>query len=192
MATMHRTRRVAIAAFATAALAIGLAACTSSNEPKAEPTETPVASATPTASPTPEPTTPAAALATCDTVLTEAGYADLAGSNLSARDFTAQSWDYPLLHTMANDGVVCLWGNSGDVMVVLGQLAMDQTTWDTTRAQLEAEGYVAQDATVAGFMDGPDATDDDSYPGRGFVHRDGILYYSSYSDFLHFVGAFQS
>ncbi|RXZ71429.1 hypothetical protein [Agromyces albus] len=189
---MHRPRRVAMAAIATAVLAIGISACSSSNEPEAVPTETAVASATPTASPTPEPTTPAAALATCDTVLTDAGYADLESSNLSARDFTAQSWDYPLLHTMANDGVVCLWGNSGDVMVVLGQLAMDQATWDTTRAQLEAEGYVAQDATVAGFMDGPEATNDDNYPGRGFVHREGILYYSSYAEFFTFVRAFQS
>lgn len=40
-------------------------------------------------------------------------------------------------------------------------------------------------------MDGPDVPDE-SYPSRGFVYRDGILYYTSYPDFLTFVAAFQS
>ncbi len=73
----------------------------------------------------------------------------------------------------------------------VGQLAMDESTWSATRAQLEAEGYVQQDDTIVGFMDGPDV-EDESYPSRGFVYRDGILYYVSYPAFLPFLQAFQS
>ncbi|MFD4421922.1 hypothetical protein ACFWN7_10515 [Agromyces sp. NPDC058484] len=194
---MTRRERAA-AAICAGMLALGLAGCTGAGAtPMAEADpSTPAATQGPSATPTPTPTPPsptpvAAEPASCDTVLTEAGYADLAGSNLSARDFTPQSWDYPLLHTMSAEGVVCLWGNSGDVMVVLGQLPMEAAAWESTRAQLAAEGYVQRDDLAAEFMDGPDLPDA-SYPGRGFVYRDGILYYVSYSDFLTFVAAFAS
>ncbi|PWC04217.1 hypothetical protein DCE94_08660 [Agromyces badenianii] len=124
-------------------------------------------------------------------MLSQAGYDDLAADNLTSRDFTVQSWDYPLLAAFAADGVVCKWAGGGDVFVVVGQLAMDEAMWETTRADLEASDYQLNDSYgVEGFVDGPDS-EDESYPARGFVWRDGILYYVSYPGILEFIPAFQ-
>jgi hypothetical protein len=115
---MTRRDRVATAICA-GVLAIGLAGCTGvGGTPAAEPDPSPTAAtATPSATPAPVTPTPVAAEpASCDSVLSDAGYADLAGWSLFAREFAPQSWDYPLLHTMSSDGVVCLWGNSPDFL----------------------------------------------------------------------------
>lgn len=190
---MQRSRHNSvIAGFGAALLAVGLAGCTAWNglapaTTAATTTATPAPSAEAT---TPPPTAPVA-LADCDTMLTEDGYADLAASNLTEMDFTLGSWHYPLVHTMAADGVLCHWGRpASDSGVEVGQLAMDEATWETTRAQLEAEGYVADDATIPGFIDGPDVPDE-SFPHRGFVYRDGVLYYVSYVEFAGFLPAVQ-
>jgi hypothetical protein len=88
--------------------------------------------------------------------------------------------------------VVCKWGGGGDVIVVVGQLAMDEQTWQAARAELEASGYVPDDSYgIEGFLNGPDGYDE-SYPVRGFAWRDGILYYASYPGILESVPAFQS
>ena len=186
---MRRYGRVATAVLGAVLVAGALTGCIPSSAPTPAPaaSETPDAEPTPEATPTPEPT----ALADCDTVLTAEGYADLAGSNLVLKEFRAGSWDYFLVHTTAAEGVVCHWGGGGDVIVDVGQLAMDEATWETTRVQLEAEGYVQDDTVVVGFMDGPDVADE-NYPHRGFAYRDGVLYYVSYMDFLPFLQAFQS
>ena len=131
-------------------------------------------------------------MAGCDTVLTQEGYDDLASSNLSPAEFTFEvDWDYPLLEEMAATGVVCKWANTGDVMVVVGQLAMDEQEWESTRAELEATRFVPDDSHgIPGFLNGRDGTTE-SYLNRGFAWRNGILYYASYPGILEFVPAFQ-
>jgi hypothetical protein len=122
-------------------------------------------------------------------MLTPAALEDLASSRLVPRDFTPQSWDYPLLSTIYTDGLVCMWGNQGDVRQVMGQMAMEAGAWEATRNQLIDEGFVQEDDVVAGFMNGPDSSDD-SYPARGFAYRDGTLYYTSYSKFFTSFASF--
>ena len=178
------------AGLGTTLLLIALTACTA---PSAQaPTET-AAAPTTEATSAPQPSTePEAELADCATVLDGAGIADLAADNLKPFDFQFQSWDYPLLAEISDNGVVCKWAGGGDVYVVVGQLAMDDATWDATRADLEAAGYQQDDSYgIDGFIDGPDG-EDESYPTRGFAWRGGILYYASYPGILEFVPAFQS
>lgn len=182
------------------ALALGLVGCApdsvasqpGTNTPV--PVATPAASATPTATPAPapEPTNqpvPGAELAACDGVLTQEGYDDLAADNLVLRDVSVQSWDYLLVADIEADGILCTWGGGGDVLVQLGQLAMDESTWNSTRATLEAEGYVRDDSEIAGYLDGPD-DNEPNYTKRGVAWREGILYYASYPGILEFVPAF--
>jgi hypothetical protein len=182
----------AVVAGAALCVAVGMSGCSPATEfappPSASSTSEPTTPAT-----TPTPSTPAVAEpASCDAVLNEAGHEDLAADNLTPRDFTIQSWDYPLLATFETDGVVCKWAGGGDVYVVLGQLPMGEAAWKSTRAGLEAEGYAAnEEYGVDGFLDGPDSHDE-SYPSRGFVWHDGILYYVSYPGIIEFVSAFQS
>ena len=100
-------------------------------------------------------------------------------------------WDYPLLEDMVADGEVCQWANGGDVSVVVGQLAMDEHEWESTRAELEATGFGLDESHgIPGFLNGRDGTTQ-SYLNRGFAWRDGILYYASYPGILEFVPAFQ-
>lgn len=192
MASLHRSVSTGIG---TVVLLLALTGCTATSEPvttesAAAPTTTETTTeATPTPDPSAEPST---RLADCGTVLDEAGNADLAEDNLKPFEYQYQSWDYPLLADFVADGVVCQWAGGGDVFVVVGQLAMDEATWDATRADLEAAGYRQDDSFgIEGFVDGPDSPDE-SYPTRGFVWRDGILYYVSYPGILEFVPAFQS
>lgn len=190
MASLHRSVSTGIG---TAVLLLALTGCTAPSEPLA--TESAAAPTTTEATPTPTPepsAEPSTRLADCGTVLDEAGNADLAEDNLKPFEYQYQSWDYPLLADFVADGVVCQWAGGGDVFVVVGQLAMDEATWDATRADLEATGYRQDDSFgIEGFVDGPDSPDE-SYPARGFVWRDGILYYVSYPGILEFVPAFQS
>jgi hypothetical protein len=189
MERMLRRPSVALAGLGSLVLVVLIAAgCTPVPSPDetgtgASPSPTPSASAS---------EAPEAELAGCDTVLTQAGNDDLASSNLSLVEYRYEmDWDYPLLEDMATDGLVCKWGGSGDVLVVVGQLAMDEQEWESTRTELEATGYVPDDSHgIPGFINGHDGTSG-SYLNRGFAWRDGILYYASYPGILEFVPAFQ-
>lgn len=189
MTAMQKTVRAVTTALVVV-FGFGLAGCVSPAAPTPSPS-----SQTTTAAPTPIPTPSAPQLAepsSCDAVLTQAGFDDLASGNLALREFSLQSWDYPLLGAIASDGIVCKWAGGGDVYVILGQLPMDESSWNTTQEGLEAEGYVESDNLgISGFLDGPDGSDE-SYPVRGFAWRDGILYYASYPGILEFVPAFEN
>ena len=179
-------RRPSVAFGALVFVALIAAGCT----PAPDPVE-PGTDATHSSTPSPTPSQASTAeLAGCDTVLTQAGYDDLA--NLSPSEFTFEpDWDYPLLDVMADTGVVCQWSNLGDVRVVVGQLAMDEQEWESTRADLEANRFVPDDSHgIPGFLNGRDGTSAE-YTNRGFAWRDGILYYASYPGILQFVPAFQ-
>jgi hypothetical protein len=182
----------AVVVAAALSVAVVLSGCSQATE-SASPPSTSATSEPTTPATTPTPSTPAVAEpASCDAVLNQAGHEDLATDNLTPTDFTVQSWDYPLLASFESDGVICKWAGGGDVYVVLGQLPMDEATWDSTRTGLEAEGYVPnEEFGVEGFLDGPDEHDA-SYPSRGFVWHDGILYYVSYPGIVEFISAFQS
>lgn len=186
---MRLSARSVIVGIGTTTLAFALIGCTSQPGPAVtESTAPPSNAVTPTSEAS---TAPVVELAGCDTVLDDAGNADLAATNLTPVDFQFQNWDYPLLSDFVTEGVVCKWAGGGDVSVVVGRLAMDEATWETTRAELEAAGYQQDNAGgVDGFTNGPDG-EDESYPSRGFAWRDGILYYASYPGILEFIPAFQ-
>lgn len=189
------TRAATILAWGAAGL-LALAACAPA-EPSAAPTSAPTtttatptvsetASASPAASPTASPVATAdpAALTTCDQLLTPEEQTSIADDGLAlAPDATAFDFDYPIVQEIADAGVLCRWTGGGDVSVVIGQLAVADDQWPDRRAGLVAEGFVADDGAWPGFLDGPDGTDD-SYPGRGVVQSDGVLYYVSYPGIL--------
>ncbi len=189
MYDMQRTLPAAFAGLGALVLIVLSAAGCAPVENPPKPGATPTTSSTPSPSPSQIPTVQPAG---CDTVLTQAGFEDLASGNLAPIEFEIQSWDYPLLQEMVTPGVICKWAGGGDVFVVVGQLPMDEQTWESTRTGLEADGYVLNDNYgVPGFIDGPDGSDE-SYPSRGFAWRNGILYYVSYPGILEFVPAFQT
>lgn len=188
MKHMHRTLSTALAGLGALVVVVLSAAGCASIADTAQPSATPTTSSTPSPSPSQIPTVE---LAGCDTLLTKAGLDDLAAHNLRPMEVELQNWDYPLVQEMFTNGVVCKWSTQGDVYVVVGQVAMDEQTWESTRTKLEADGYVLNESYgVPGFVDGPDG-DDESYTARGFAWRDGILYYGSDPGILEFVPAFQ-
>ncbi|QHC65760.1 hypothetical protein GSU68_03615 [Rathayibacter sp. VKM Ac-2759] len=174
-------------ALGATAVALALAGCTAAapaTTPTATAAATAPATATPTADDAPLPTATAAALTVCDQLLTQEEVASLTDDGLTlAAEATAFDFDYPIVQEIAADGVLCRWTGQGDVSVVVGQLAVDDDEWTERQTALLAEGFVADDASAAGFLNGPDGTDD-SYPGRGVVHDDDVLYYVSYPGIL--------
>lgn len=176
-----------------AAGALALAGCSpAAPEPSPTPTATAApapsatASATPSVTPsaTPETTPEAASLTACDQLLTAEEEASLDADGLALQPAsTAFDFDYPIVEEIASGGLLCRWTGQGDVSVVIGQLAVADDQWPDRRDGLLAEGYVADDGSYPGFVNGPDGVDDD-YPGRGVVHADGILYYVSYPGIL--------
>lgn len=152
---------------------------------------TPSAPASEAAEPTPTPTpsaTPAAS-ATCDTVLTDAEYASLATDGLAlAADTSALG---SAMQAMIDDGgLPCVWAKpEGDVRVWFAQVALDAPGWETKHAELIAAGYTEGDAPFAGTLTAPQNYDPNYHPA--LYHRDGVLYFASYANFLGSVLALQ-
>ncbi|PPG49295.1 hypothetical protein C5C24_13315 [Rathayibacter sp. AY2B3] len=190
------TTRGAGALLACTAGLLALSGCTGSGGEGTGPTTAPplvssaptTSSAVPTASAgsaTPRPTaTPATALLPCEDLLTAEEESSLAEDGLAlAPEATAYDVDYPVVQEIAEDGVLCRWTGQGDVSVVVGQLAVPDAEWPERSDALLADGFTADDAAVPGYLDGPDGPDE-SYPGLGVLHRDGVLYYASYSGII--------
>lgn len=127
---------------------------------------------------------------TCDSLLTDGALASLAQANLRPRPFEPRSWDYDVLGTIDRTGIVCTWRNSGDVMLVVGKAPLDPAAWTTTRTSLLADGFVPEQLGTVEFFNGPDG-DDESYPVRGVIYDDGVLFYlsdgGSYTDLAAFA-----
>lgn len=184
------------------------ATTTATGAPAATPTAT-AAAATPTATaaaatptaeaPTGEPAAPAAeapaagapapavpvagGLTPCPELLTAAELADLESEGLRLNPEPATYFDYPIVEEIQQAGLLCRWTGQGDVYVVVGQLALSDEQWPTAREGFLSEGFIVDDASAPGFLNGPDV-EDESYPGRGVLHSDGVLYYVSYPGIL--------
>ncbi|PTL71646.1 hypothetical protein C1I63_01475 [Rathayibacter caricis DSM 15933] len=181
------------------------ATTTATRAPAATPTAT-AAAATPTAeSPTGETAAPAAeapaaeapaaeapaapaapvagGLTPCPELLIAAELADLESEGLRLNPEPATYFDYPIVEEMQQAGLLCRWTGQGDVYVVVGQLALSDEQWPTAREGFLSEGFTVDDASAPGFLNGPDV-EDESYPGRGVLHSDGVLYYVSYPGIL--------
>jgi hypothetical protein len=137
---------------------VALAGCATpapSAEPTAPDASTP-ASATPAAEPpTSEP--PAEPTATtCETVLTEAGYADLAADGLEPVE-VGRSTFYPIADDLIAAGALwCTWGRpSSDSLVTVVQLSNLDVAASEWPAELAAEGYVETGDPVEGAYTGP-------------------------------------
>ena len=122
-------------------------------------------------------------LTPCPELLTAAELADLESDGLRLNPEPATYFDYPIVEEMQQAGLLCRWTGQGDVHVVVGQLALGDEQWPTAREGFLAEGFTVDDASAPGFLNGPDV-EDESYPGRGVLHSDGVLYYVSYPGIL--------
>jgi hypothetical protein len=188
---MQRSRRITSGLLAIAVTALVLSACSATPDVTPTPTAT-AESPAPTKTPvflgpgTPVPT--AAAALTCDTALDQGAYDDFAGSNLVQREFT-KWWGSDLQFMLDDGGLVCLWGNEGDVMVVFGQLAVADAEWETLKASLLDAGYTVDNTTFNGYLNEPDT--DPNYVDGGFLHHNGQLYYASYPGVLQWVPGLQ-
>ncbi|WKK70591.1 hypothetical protein Q0F99_12085 [Rathayibacter oskolensis] len=92
----------------------------------------------------------------CEQLLTPEEVASLTEDGLTlAAEATAFDFDYPIVQEIAADGVLCRWTGQGDVSVVVGQLAVDDDEWTERQTTLLAEGFVADDASAAGFPQRP-------------------------------------
>ncbi|TFD41978.1 hypothetical protein E3T33_13095 [Cryobacterium sp. TMT1-2-1] len=146
------------------------------------------ATSIPPATPTSSPATPAAS-ATCDTVLADAEYASLAtdGMDLAADTSALGSAMQAMIDA---GGLACVWEKSeGDVRVWFAQVDLDAPGWDAKRAELLAAGYTEGDAPFTGTLTAPKDYDPNYTPA--LYHRDGVLYFVSYPEFLGSVLALQ-
>lgn len=170
--------------------AVGLTGCgTGTPAPSSSATVTPTT--TPTAAQTPEPTTTDVAFdTTCDTILTDAAYAKLAEDHLVAKPFT--TWNVDLGFVQDGGGIVCKWGNQGDIMAISAQMPMTEAAWAEKQASLVADGFTITNDPVDGFTQQPDLGNDDSYVTGGFAWRDGSLYFTSASRLITDFPAFAS
>lgn len=167
-----------------AAIALVLVGCSSAPAPSA----TPTSSITPTTTSTPEVTeTPVAA--TCETILTDVGYADLEADGLVLNpdifvlDDTMQS-------LIDDGGLACYWTRGGgDIRVWFAQSAQTETEWAAKEQTLISQGWTVTDTPIDGVIQAPNENDDDYTPAM--VYRDGTAYYASYSDFFPTLKAFQ-
>ena len=157
--------------------------------PSATPDKTPTS--TPTVQPTAEPTADTASPAidpTCETVLTEPAYADLAGYAYTLRTELPSGPDPIMASLLDQGGLSCYWVSpGGDVVAWFGQAATDPGEWSELRLGLLAEGYTESDDPVPGTLQGPRSGDD--YPT--VVNAAGVTYYVSESSFLASVAALQ-
>ncbi|WP_230673319.1 hypothetical protein [Rathayibacter sp. Leaf248] len=186
-ATTTATRAPAATPTATAAAATPTAQ-SPTGETAAPAAETPAAKApaaeAPAAEAPPAPAAPVAGgLTPCPELLTAAELADLESEGLRLNPEPATYFDYPIVEEMQQAGLLCRWTGQGDVYVVVGQLALSDEQWPTAREGFLSEGFTADDASAPGFLNGPDV-EDESYPGRGVLHSDGVLYYVSYPGIL--------
>jgi hypothetical protein len=183
-ATTTATRAPAATPTATAAAATPTAE-SPTGETAAPAAETPAAEAPVAEAPAAEaPSAPVAGgLTPCPELLTAAELADLESEGLRLNPEPATYFDYPIVEEMQQAGLLCRWTGQGDVYVVVGQLALSDEQWPTAREGFLSEGFTADDASAPGFLNGPDV-EDESYPGRGVLHSDGVLYYVSYPGIL--------
>ncbi|MCJ1696708.1 hypothetical protein MT349_13070 [Rathayibacter caricis] len=183
-ATTSATRAPAATPTATAAAATPTAE-SPTGETAAPAAETPAAEAPAAEAPAAEaPSVPVAGgLTPCPELLTAAELADLESEGLRLNPEPATYFDYPIVEEMQQAGLLCRWTGQGDVYVVVGQLALSDEQWPTAREGFLSEGFTVDDASAPGFLNGPDV-EDESYPGRGVLHSDGVLYYVSYPGIL--------
>lgn len=183
-ATTTATRAPAATPTATAAAATPTAE-SPTGETAAPAAETPAAEAPAAEAPAAEaPSAPVAGgLTPCPELLTAAELADLESEGLRLNPEPATYFDYPIVEEMQQAGLLCRWTGQGDVYVVVGQLALSDEQWPTAREGFLSEGFTVDDASAPGFLNGPDV-EDESYPGRGVLHSDGVLYYVSYPGIL--------
>ncbi len=95
------------------------------------------------------------------------------------------------MQAMIDDGgLACVWQKSeGDVRVWFAQVDLDAPGWDAKRAELLTAGYTEGDAPFTGTLTAPKDYDPNYTPA--LYHRDGVLYFASYPEFLGSVLALQ-
>lgn len=137
------------------------------------------------------------ALTSCGEIMPKEVAADVLGPGgrlvqLQAEELDAVS---PLVDTMVTDGIACGGSVNGAVLldgaVMIGQLAINQEEWNAIQTAFAADGHVAIDDIVAGWVYVSKSTDDPTL-GSGFVWRDGVLYYMMNPMMLALVPAFAS
>jgi hypothetical protein len=141
---------------ATAALAVTLlTGCTAAPPSSASSATTTGATPAPTATTaTPEPTAVPSA-ATCDTVLSAAGYQKIAGDGLEPLA-SPQVFDELAIRIVAAGGIACAWGRPNtDLVLTVVQVGVapgQEATWSQA---IDESGYVLTDDPISGAYSGP-------------------------------------
>lgn len=174
----------------TAVLALSGCSATAAPDSSASPTPAVSASATPTASPapatTPSAAPPDAAVAGCDTILTDDEYAALAADGLTL-DPDIRAFD-DTMQSLMDEGFGCYWTRGGgDVAVWYAQAGQDDDSWAAQKQGLLDSGWTQTDDPVPGVLQA--GADHDPNYSPAVVHMDGVTHYASYSDYFASVQA---
>ena len=174
--------RGATAVLAVASLAVTMVGCSGSSAPLSTsfaivtPTPTPTPTFTPTPTLTPQPETD-----TCDTAFTAEMNTKIATDGLTYRDAGPR---IDLDSLVGADGLRCEWTKPHtDLTVRYANWTRDTAAWDALKAQLLADGY----GETGPFSVSRPVPEFDS----AYSYRDGVIYYSSPSQFIGWVTALQ-
>ena len=184
--------RGASAVLAVACLAVTMVGCSGSSEPLTTsfaigtptPTPTPTFTSPPTPAPTPTPTpalTPSPETDTCDTAFTTELNTKIATDGLTFRDAGPRK---DLDSLVGADGLRCEWTKPHtDLTVRYANWTRDTAAWDALKAQLLADGY----GETGPFSVSRPVSEFDS----AYSYEDGVIHYSSPSQFIGWVTALQ-
>ena len=168
-------------------LLLALSGCASvtpdSPTPSGSPAETTTAApASPSSTST---TTAQASTASCDTALTDSGYAKLAADGLTLRpDRKPTDGEFGAIAS-APTGIVCNWTKpSSDISLLYGQAQLNSAAWDAKRGELLSQGWTESNAPVDGVLTGLGTADG---PGPFMIWRDGTQHIVSSATYLTLI-----
>jgi hypothetical protein len=176
------TRRLAPAVMGALLVTALLAGCTAAPQ-AASPTPTPAASESPTPpAGSAEPTTAPVDETTCDDVLTDDEYAQLASSGLTFREDAFPLG--PAMSDLIDDGALhCVWAaEQSDVALWVARLPESDEAWTARQAELLAAGWTEGDDPFPDTLTAPADYDANYVPS--IVHVDGVTYFVSTAEVL--------
>lgn len=150
----------------------------------------PSAEAEPSTEASPEATAEPGAEPSCDTVFTEAEYAELEADGLTLNTESPFPLGPVMVDLTADGSLDCQWSKEqSDIAVWFSRLAEDDAAWAARSAEIGAAGWSVSDDPIAGTMLAPADYDANYQPS--IVHVDGVTYFVSYAELLDSVAELQ-